>query len=172
MAGFGAAPKKDSKKKSALLKAKQQWDRYLALKKSESFAVAVKVAGAPMTSSSDGLLGWLQVGIVRSKDDAYTEEAVVRQRLLIADHARRCYPLKILAKDKLEWAYLNGEDELIVIGKKDDDPFQKKEMPAGFEKMIGFVGLPDKSGFYAKSAEGESTKPKTKKITIARPDRD
>jgi hypothetical protein len=168
MAGFGAAPKKGDKKKSVVLKAKQQWDRYLALKKSESFAVAVKIADAPMTSSSDGLLGWLQVGIVRSKDNAYTEEAVTRQRLLIAEHARRCYPLQVLAKDKLEWAYLNKEDQLIVIG-KNDHPWHTAEMPDGIEKMIGFVGVPDKSGFYAKSREGESTKPQTKKITIAPP---
>jgi hypothetical protein len=163
MAGFGAAPKKGDKKKSKELKPKQQWDRYLALKTSEGFAVAVRVVASTPSPTSDDLIGWMQVGIVKSEGNAYTEEAVMRQRPLIAEHARRVYPLKVLAKDKLEWAYLNKEDQLVVVGKS-EALWHTAEMPADIEKMIGFVGMPDKSGLYTRSAEGltESMKKVTK----------
>jgi hypothetical protein len=137
MSGFGAAPKKSDSK----LKPKQQWGRYTALKISERISVAVRV----VDSTSDGETEWLQVGTVRSKDNAYTEAAVVRQRLLITEHSRRVYPTRILAKDTLEWAYLNEKDEYVVVG--------KVEMPADIEKMIGFVGLPETSGFYMRPSE-------------------
>jgi hypothetical protein len=152
MAGFGAgaaaAPnnKKKNSKKDVVpkkLKPKQQWDRYCLLSKaSQRVGVAVRVID---TSE------WFEVGFVKSKEDAYTEPAVIRQRLLIAEHARRLYPLKILAKDKLEWAYSNtkGEDEeeeWVVAGQVD--------MPEDIEKSIGFEGLPDLTGFYSKDKTG------------------
>jgi hypothetical protein len=167
MAGFGAAPKKDGKKKSESLKPKKQWDRYLALKTSEGFAVAVRVvvdASASTSTSDADKIEWMQVGIVRSKGNAYTEEAVMRQRLIIAEHARRVYPTKIFVKDTLEWAYLNKNDQLMVVGKS---LFGNLEMPADIEKMIGFVGLPDKSGFYMRSAEGLIDKSHTRPVTKA-----
>jgi hypothetical protein len=142
MAGFGAAPKKDKKKSDTKLKPRQQWDRYTALKTSESVKVAVRVVDE---STSDGEIEWFEVGTVRSKDNAYTEAAVVRQRLLISEHSRRVYPTRILAKDTLEWAYLDKEDKAVVVG--------KVEMPADIEKMIGFVGLSENSGFYMRSTE-------------------
>jgi hypothetical protein len=145
---------------------KQQWDRYLALKTSEGFAVAVSVVDltSTPTPTSDSQIEWLQVGIVRSKGNAFTEEAVMRQRLLIAEHARRVYPLKVLAKDTLDWAYLNKDDQLVVVGKS---LFGKVKMPADIEKMIGFVGLPDKSGFYMRSSEGLIDNAVTKRVTKA-----
>jgi hypothetical protein len=145
MAGFGAAPKKDDKKKSdTKLKPRQQWDRYTELSKTtESVKVAVRVVVDD--SAPDAEIEWFQVGTIRSKDNAYTEAAVVRQRLLISEHSRRIYPTRIFVKDRLEWAYLNKEDEMVVVG--------KVEMPADIEKMIGFVGLPESSGFYMRSAE-------------------
>ena len=162
MAGFGAAPKKGDKKKSNVLKPKQQGDRYLSLKSSEAFPVAVSVVD-PTSPTPDSEIEWLQVGLVRSKDDKYTEQAVVRQRLLIAEHARRVYPQKINLKDTLDWAYLNKDDQLRVVGKS---LFGDVEMPAGIEKAIGFVGLPDKSGFYgARSVEGTSVNSVTKRVT-------
>jgi hypothetical protein len=143
MSGFGAAPKKGDKKKSdTKLKPRKQWDRYVALKTSESVKVAVRVVA---DSTSDGEIEWFEVGTVRSKDNAYTEAAVLRQRLLIAEHSRRVYPTRILAKDTLEWCYLNKEDQAVVVG--------KVEIPVGIEKMIGFVGLPESSGFYMKNTE-------------------
>jgi hypothetical protein len=166
MAGFGAAPKKDNKKKSSVLKPRQQWDRYLALKTSEGFAVAVSVADPTSTSTPtpDSQVEWLQVGIVKSKGNSYTEEAVMRQRLLIAEHSRRLYPQKILLKDTLDWAYLNKDDQLVMVGKS---LFGKVEMPADIEKMIGFVGLPDPSGFYMKSSDGLAANSVTKRVTKA-----
>jgi hypothetical protein len=167
MAGFGAAPKKDSKKKSSVLKPKQQWDRYLGLKTSEGFPVAVSVADptSTPTPTPDSQIEWLQVGLVRSKGNDYTEEAVTRQRLLIAEHARRVYPHKILLKDTLNYAYLNKDDQLVVIGKS---LFGDVALPDGIEKAIGFVGLPDKSGFYgARSSEGVIANSVTKRVTKA-----
>jgi hypothetical protein len=156
MAGFGAAPKKGDQKKTKELKPKQQWDRYSALKTAEAFAVAVRVVDSTSAASessstpaSDEMEGWMQVGYVRSKGNVYTGEAVTRQRLLIAEHARRLHPLKVGAKDTLEWAYVNKDEKVVTVGKS---LFSKLDMPADIEKMIGFVGLPDTSGFYEKSA--------------------
>jgi hypothetical protein len=163
MAGFGAGgaaasnnQKKNSKKnvvqqKNNLLKPKSQWDRYCVLLKASQ---RVRVAGRKESSPDE----WFEVGFVKSKEDAYTEHAVIRQRVLFAEHARRLYPLQILAKDKLEWAFSNtkGEEdekeEWVVAGKVD--------MPEDIEKWIGFEGLPDPTGFYSSritGTKGEST---------------
>lgn len=136
MAGFG----KGSKKKDIKLKPKQQWDRYTGddLKASKIVRVGVKV----IDRSSDGGAGvavWMEVGTVKSKDDAYTDTAVIRQKALIADHSRRLFPLQIFPKDTLEWGYMQGE-EWFVAG--------KVAMPDHIEKLIGFQGLPDPTGFY------------------------
>jgi hypothetical protein len=150
MAGFGAAPKKGDTKKTKELKPKQQWDRYSALKTAEAFAVAVRVVDSTSDSSATPAseMEWMQVGFVRSKGNVYTGEAVTRQRLLIAAHARRLYPLKVGAKDTLEWAYVK-DDQPVTVG---TSLFSKLDMPADIEKMIGFVGLEDPSGFYKKSS--------------------
>jgi hypothetical protein len=161
MAGFGAAPKNDKKKKSNVLKPKQQWDRYVSLKTSEGFPVAVGVVD-PTTPTPDNQIEWLQVGLVRSKDNAYTEEAVMRQRLLIAEHARRVYPHKILLKDTLGYSYLNKGDQLVMVGK---GVWGEVKMPDDIEKMIGFVGIPDKTGFYARSSGAMDDKSVTKRVT-------
>eukprot|EP00545_Synedropsis_sp_CCMP1620_P007664 CAMPEP_0119013778 /NCGR_PEP_ID=MMETSP1176-20130426/8936_1 /TAXON_ID=265551 /ORGANISM="Synedropsis recta cf, Strain CCMP1620" /LENGTH=226 /DNA_ID=CAMNT_0006966895 /DNA_START=90 /DNA_END=770 /DNA_ORIENTATION=+ len=157
MAGFGAAaPKKGkgTKKKDIKLKPKPQWDRYVGddLKASDSVRVAVRVVESTAPTGADNDVCWFEVGAVKSKENAHTEAAVIRHRLLIADHARRMFPLKILANDKLEWGYSTaeqqeGDDEdavvdWIVAGKVED-------MPDDIDKLIGFQGLADPSGFYA-----------------------
>ena len=148
MSGFGASSssKSDKKKVDNKLKPRQQWDRYTDLKGSESIVVAVRVVNSTssVTEHPEGKVEWFQVGSVRSKDNAFTEAAVVKQRLLIAEHSRRIFPLQIFAKDTLEWAYMKG-DEYVPVG--------KVEMPDGIEKMIGFVGLPDATGFYTRTTE-------------------
>jgi hypothetical protein len=84
--GFGGSAGGDKKKKAATntkLKPKQQWDRYLALKKESKIRVAVRCVVDD--SSSDVTEEWLEVGRVRTQDDKYTESAVARQRALIAE---------------------------------------------------------------------------------------
>ena len=71
--GGGGATKKS--KQTIKLKPKAQWDRFNALKGATRFRVAVSANGAD----------WLEVGNVKSKDDAYTALAVARQRSLIVD---------------------------------------------------------------------------------------
>ena len=149
MSGFGASSsssKNDKKKTDTKLKPKQQWDRYTDLKGCESIVVAVKVVNSTssVTERPEDKVEWFQVGTIRSKDNAFTEAAVVKQRLLIAEHSRRLFPLQIFAKDTLEWAYMKG-DEYVPVG--------KVEMPDGIEKLIGFVGLPDATGFYTRNTE-------------------
>ena len=158
MAGFGAAAsKKDDKKKGgggggggdvAKLKPRQQWDRYTDLKGADSVVVGVRVlqSTSPVKLPEGEGQGqeWFKVGTIKSQDNAYTEAAVIRQRPLISEHARRLFPLKIFPKDTLEWGYMKGE-EMVVAGKVD--------MPDDIEKMIGFVGLPDETGFYMKIKE-------------------
>ena len=136
MAGFG----KDSGKKEIKLKPKGQWDRYKSddLKGSKIVRVGVHVV-----DTEAGVIEWMEVGTVKSKDDAYTEIAVIRQKALIADHSRRMFPLQIFAKDALEWGYMEGE-EWVVAG--------RAAMPDDIEKVIGFQGLPEPTGFYTKKA--------------------
>lgn len=154
MAGFGASSKKGkaSKKDSGnakKLKPRKQWDRFISddLKTSDSVRVAVRVVAVPASSSPDK---WFLVGEIKSKDNAYTEASVIRHRMLIADHARRMFPLQILANDKLDWAYSSdteksdAESEWTIAGKVEN-------MPADIDKMIGFRGLPDPTGFYSSS---------------------
>jgi hypothetical protein len=147
MAGFGASNKGKKKKTSDTkkLKPKQQWDRYNDLKNAKGITVSVRVIGSTTIPMEQREVEWVGVGTVKSKDDAYTEAAVIRQRLLIAEHARRLYPLKFFATDTLEWGYTDGEEEIRVAGKVD--------MPQDVDKLIGFLGLPDSTGFYQKSEE-------------------
>jgi len=141
MAGFG----KDSEKKEIKLKPKQQWDRYKSddLKGSKIVRVGVHVI-----DGEAGVVEWKEVGTVKSKDDSFTEIAVIRQKALIADHSRRMFPLQIFAKDTLEWGYMQGE-EWLVAG--------KAAMPDDIEKLIGFQGLPEPTGFYIKTATVKAT---------------
>ena len=78
--GFGGSNKKS--KKPAVqkkLKPKQQWDRYLDMKKEIAKKVGVRLEDDE----------WLAVGKIRSKASEYTEQAVALQRALIAEVRRR-----------------------------------------------------------------------------------
>ena len=79
-AGFGASA--SNKKKEIKLKPKQQWDRYIALKKETSYKVAVRPAGGADADTGDN---WLEVGAVKSQGSDKTAFAVARQRALIAE---------------------------------------------------------------------------------------
>jgi hypothetical protein len=145
-AGFGG-PKNDKKKKDKelKLKPKQQWDRYTNLKKATMVRVAVRVEGEEDAE-------WLEVGRVRSNDDNYTEIAVAKQRVLIAEHARRLFPLQVSKDSKVEWAYCLEEPE---VQWKVVDKLVLEGAPDGIEKEIGFEGRPDPAtGFYCMYNEG------------------
>ena len=87
MAGFASADGDSNKKKKEMkLKPKQQWDRFASLKKETSVLVAVRVVGQE---------DWLEVGRVKSKDNASIEAAVAKQRVIIAEHSRRLFPLQV-----------------------------------------------------------------------------
>lgn len=160
MAGFGAsssskgtaAKKQDSGKKKALskLKPKKQWDRYVSdgLKTADSVRVAVRVL-------ERGPDKWFASGEIKSKDNAYTEAAVVRHRALIGEHARRMFPAEVLAIDELEFGYTTDTEddaagcEWKIVGKVES-------MPADIDKMIGFRGFPDLTGFYSSSGKAST----------------
>jgi hypothetical protein len=168
VSGFGASSNKknnkkkggssNNNKKDVKLKPRQQWDRYVDLKASDSVRVAVRIIDINIDSSEQQQQHqWIHVGAVKSKDNAYTEAAVIRHRVLIAEHARRISPLQISAKNKLEWAYSNNssdsntaqdkqEEEWVVAGKVEN-------LPEDIDKLIGFEGVADPSGFYARSTE-------------------
>ena len=119
------------------MKPKQQWDRFAALKKETSVLVAVRVVGEE---------DWLEVGRVKSKDNANIDVAVAKQRVIIAEHSRRLFPLQVSKDAKVEWAYMqmDPEQQWVVVDKSVLD-----EAPEGIEKDIGFEGRPDPaSGFY------------------------
>jgi len=152
--GFGSAKKKTEAK----LKPKQQWDRYLEMKKETRFPVAVKLEKDGADSE------WLEVGHVKSKDNAYTKVAVARQRALIADHARRLYPLQVSPKDKIDWGVKeisssssDSEDAWVMVDKSilEEGSSTSTALPDALEKLIGFEGTPDPaSGYYCYYNEG------------------
>jgi Family of unknown function (DUF6523) len=137
MAGFASADGDNKKKKEMKLKPKQQWDRFASLKKETSVLVAVRVVGQE---------DWLEVGRVKSKDNASIEAAVAKQRVIIAEHSRRLFPLQVSKDAKVEWAYRQTEpdEQWMVVDKSVLDG-----SPDGIEKDMGFEGRPDPaSGFY------------------------
>lgn len=145
--GGGSSQKVGGKKgKVNALKPKTQWDKFKALKQSSRVTVAARViavASSDGESSDDGQ--WYEVGQIKSEGDEFTELAVVMQRVLIAEHAKRVYPLQFLPKDLVEWSYKGENDDWIVVDKS-----KATDAPSNIAKMIGFQGNPDKSGFYAR----------------------
>jgi hypothetical protein len=96
--GFGGGASAGDANKEKKLKPKQQWDRYVELKKAAKVQVAARVANKDEASSSSE---WLLVGSVKSKDNAYTKIAVVRQRALIAEVSG--YNVAVLFSITLPW---------------------------------------------------------------------
>ena len=130
--GGGAKKKKASDtKKDLKLKPKQQWDRYTDLKREPKVRVAVRIIEEDNNE-------WLEVGRIKSKESKYTEMAVFRQRAIIAEHARRLYPLKVTSKKTIEWGYFTGDD--------DNDEWKAVDKSSitdeveGLEKLVGFEG--------------------------------
>ena len=103
MAGFGggggmskkkAKPANTKTNATAILKPKAQWDRYGNLKKDNGIRVATRVVTDD--PDGDGAVGeWYEVGRIKSEGDAFTEIAVTLQRGIIAEHAKRLYPLLV-----------------------------------------------------------------------------
>ncbi len=166
MAGFGGGggtSKKNKKKGGAAkplpkLKAKTQWDRYADLKQSKKVIVGVKISGEDEAD-------WMEVGKVRSENDEHTLVAIARQRALIADHAKRLYPVKVPANAVLEWGYfLEGEEENSWVTV---DKASGADAPKGIEKKFGFEGISDKaSGYYCYYSEGRVVE-RGEKLTAA-----
>ena len=138
MAGFGSSSSKGKNKKKqtpVVLKPKQQWDRYGSLKAANAVKVAVRVLDESNGSGESN--EWLETGKVKSEKDDLIEMAVALQRGIIAEHSKRLYPLKILPKDRVEWAYL-AEGQWLLVNKD-----VGQDAPSGMEKKIGFEGKPD-----------------------------
>ena len=159
--GFGAGGK-EKPKKLVKLKPKAQWDRFLAMKGANRVRVAVRTTNTDADDSE-----WLEVGHVKSVDDAHTALAVARQRALIAEHAKRLFPLQVSIKDTVQWAYWT-EDDWVTVDKAILD---KQNVPDDLEKIIGFEGRPDpSSGFYCVYNEGrlvsdgEDARPSSRKL--------
>jgi hypothetical protein len=170
MAGFGGASpkgkganKKQKKDTIKKLKPKQQWDRYTNdLSASDRVRVAVRVVESTFPSAAASITDdnedeWFQVGAVKSKDNAFTEAAVICQRAIMVQHARRMFPLKILANDVLEWGYTTMQGEVfdecwVAVPSRAESP-----LPDDVDKLIGFLGLADPTGFYAFNKKTELT---------------
>ena len=167
MAGFGGGggTSKKNKKKGGggakplpKLKAKTQWDRYEDLKQCKKVIVGVKISGEDEAD-------WMEVGKVRSENDEHSLVAIARQRALIADHAKRLYPVKVPANAVLEWGYfLEGEEENSWVTV---DKASGADAPKGIEKKFGFEGISDKaSGYYCYYSEGRVVE-RGEKLTAA-----
>jgi hypothetical protein len=140
MAGFGGdgGASKKKKDKTIKLKPKAQWDSYKDLKKEEAVRVAVRRVRTKM---------FYQVGAIKSKNNAHPEAAVLAHKVLIADHARRIFPVQLPKKDRLEWAYCAStatqDDDWVILDVNAVAPVE------GIDKKSGFEGLADPTGLYA-----------------------
>jgi hypothetical protein len=129
-AGFGGGgAKKKNVKKDLKLKPKQQWDRYTDLKREPKIRVSVRII-------EEDNKEWLEVGRIKSKESKYTEMAVFRQRAIIAEHARRLYPLQVSNKKTVEWGYFSDDDDEW----KAVDKSSMTDEVEGLEKLVGFEG--------------------------------
>jgi hypothetical protein len=153
LSGFGkaaASSNSNASKAPLKLKPKAQWDRFLDMKKWTPIPVAVRVVRTDGTSSD-----WLEVGKVKSEEDALTEMAVVIQRALLADHAKRLYPLQISAKDRVEYAISSSATPTTTLEWTLIPKDAIKEFTTGIERQCGFEGKPDPaSGFYCHYVDG------------------
>jgi hypothetical protein len=141
-AGFGKS-ETSKKASSATLKPKSQWDRFRDLKQSTAIRVAVrKIDGA-----------WMEVGRIKAKEDTLEAQiaALTVQRALIAEHAKRLFPLQILNKDKIEWGYSLSSDDNDFVAVN-----VKQVTVDGVDlKSIGFEGTPDPvTGYYCHYENG------------------
>jgi len=157
--GGGASTKKGKKGKGkpsiTPLKPKKQWDYYTSdtLKASTRTAVGVRLL---VEEGSDEDNSWLTVGYVKSIEDKFTKYAVLRQRALIAEHAKRLFPLKVSKNARIEWGYVVEEDDNIEWMQLATKEFDDLEVPKGGEKSVGFEGFCDAStGFYCQYHEGK-----------------
>lgn len=154
MAGFGSSKtsskstSKGKKKKATTnkLKPKKQWDRFMSddLSSSDVIRVGVRVI--------DGST-WYEVGEIKTKDNQHTDAGIIKHRTLILDHARRMFPAEMakVVANNLKYGYVktindDGDDEWTIANKIDD-------MPTDIDKMIGFRGYPDLTGFYSSSGK-------------------
>lgn len=149
MAGFGSktsSTSKGKKKKATTnkLKPKKQWDRFMSedLLSSDAIRVGVRVI--------DGST-WYEVGEIKTKNDQHTDAGIIKHRTLISDHARRMFPAEMakVVANNLEYGYVkttNGDDEWTIANKIDN-------MPTDIDKLIGFRGYPDLTGFYSSSGK-------------------
>jgi len=146
MAGFGGGGQgKPKKAATAGLKPKAQWDRYLELKKETAVAVGVRIIEPGKEED------WLEVGNIKSVNGEFNQLAVALQRALIADHAKRLFPLKLRGKERLEWGLYNVETKTFdAVDKSLTDGMDEFDT-----KQIGFEGTGDpKTGFYCHYNDG------------------
>jgi hypothetical protein len=170
MAGFGSKDGSSNNKKDAKLKAKGQWDRYLDLKTCTKFTVGVRIKNDDSSTSSTTTptnnQQWMEVGRIRSVDNAHTEIAIARQRALIAEHSKRLYPLLIPMNAMLEWGYISAGEKKVIDGSDDGNndggdaitqvwtivdikAISNTANEENIEKKIGFEGIPDRAtGYY------------------------
>ena len=151
MAGFGSktsSTSKGKKKKATTnkLKPKKQWDRFMSedLSSSDAIRVGVRVI--------DGST-WYEVGEIKTKDNQHTDAGIIKHRTLISDHARRMFPAEMakVGANNIEYGYVtttdgDGDDEWTIANKID-------VMPTDIDKLIGFRGYPDLTGFYSSSGK-------------------
>jgi len=80
-----------------------------------------------------------------------TELSISRQRALIAEHAKRLFPVQIQQGAVLEWGYEDASGEWQVVDVKAEGEDVK-----GIEKQFGFEGVADRgSGMYCLYKEGK-----------------
>ena len=169
--------KKGGKSVLTPLKPKKQWDYYSSdiLKNTPRTDVGVRIYDESVsetdtaTETETEMNPWLKVGFVKSKDGEYTKYALLRQRALVAEHAKRLYPLKFRSNPRVEWGYIvssagSSDKEELEEGEVGEDvweavspkEYDSLDVPSGEEKSIGFEGFCDTAtGFYCQYHEGK-----------------
>ena len=142
MAGFGGSVSKGSKKNSAKksasgLSAKQSWELFRELRKSDQVLTTTVFARLPEEGEK-----WLNVGGVIVEAPGSRIEGVNVNKRLILEHAARLHPKLAVRSRELLCGF-------IETGEAPGEVVQLERCPAPAGLRAGFQGLPDKkSGMY------------------------
>ncbi|GMI61108.1 hypothetical protein ScalyP_jg2087 [Parmales sp. scaly parma] len=145
-------------KKAAPLKPKAMWDRYLSLTK-VPLAGDVKVANVAVQFENK----WFRTGSVCFQSACSLDYALMRSKRLVAEHARRLYPVEI-PKDYEASLGVNFENlskgETTVNWEQFSSQISKEVFEETISKdldhCLGFEGVEDpKSGYYCLYDKGK-----------------
>eukprot|EP00520_Triparma_pacifica_P010658 CAMPEP_0118654422 /NCGR_PEP_ID=MMETSP0785-20121206/12388_1 /TAXON_ID=91992 /ORGANISM="Bolidomonas pacifica, Strain CCMP 1866" /LENGTH=213 /DNA_ID=CAMNT_0006547095 /DNA_START=233 /DNA_END=874 /DNA_ORIENTATION=+ len=160
LAGFGSKPPN----KSNVLRPKGQWDRYLKFLTTHKKDTTLGYNFGTCVIRTPSSKKWIKVGYVAALPGVDVSDAVMVQKRIIFEHARRLQPGNFVngGKTDVEWGVLKGRGD----GNREDqgggEDYEEAEVITKFKKVdagvgeVGFEGMPDPAtGFFCKYDKGK-----------------